>query len=320
MKSKSKARSRNKERCRWQIPVLIVLVFLLLGALYIAFWLTQERTHKQTDNTLCSESGDSYMQENTDASVDADVPKQVPEDSAHWEEPDSQQVTEQPVVSKPPQNSGSTNQNSGSASERSDAPIYSPIVIPTEPPEQIVTEEKEILCEKYSMFSGQYPEDGRDELVSNVAAFLVTNYSDRFLDFATILYQIDGEKATFVVTGLPAGRSAWVMEANRMHVTNDSKLEYMGITTAFRNGVKATAKEVTITADGNMLTATNNTDQTLEGVFVYYRTIHSDGNFFGGITYLVDFGTLEPGAAVTKMGGHFGDNSEIIRIGWVENE
>lgn len=177
--------------------------------------------------------------------------------------------------------------------------------------------EGKLICREYALFSGQFVEDGRDELVENVAAILVKNDSDQFLDLATLTYDIDGQMATFIVTGLPAGKSAWVMEATRMQATHDSVFTYVDCISSFKSEVLLVTTKVTITAEGNMLTATNNTDQTLEDVCVYYRNVHSDGNYFGGITYLVSFGTLEPGQSAQSMAGHYKEGvTEIIRYGW----
>lgn len=184
-----------------------------------------------------------------------------------------------------------------------------------EPTEEIAS--GDLSCDQFGIFSGQFLEDGRDELVENVAVVLVTNRTDRFLDFATLTFDIDGQTATFILSGLPAGRSAWVMEATRMTATNSSVFTYLNCVDAFRDDVTASTDKVTITSDGNMLTAVNNTSETLEGVFIYYRTLHTDGNFLGGITYRVDFGTLEPGTPVETLAGHFNkDTTEIVRIGW----
>lgn len=185
----------------------------------------------------------------------------------------------------------------------------------TEPAEGIASDN--LTCDDFALFSGQYVEDGRDELVENVASILVTNRSGRFLDLATLTYDIDGQTATFIVTGLPPGRSAWVMEASRMTANHSSSFTYQDCVTAFRDDVVASTDKITITSNGNMLTASNNTHDTLENVCLYYRSVHTDGNFFGGITYLVSFGTLEPGASVETLAGHYVEgNSEIIRIGW----
>lgn len=188
---------------------------------------------------------------------------------------------------------------------------------PTEPVKIVGAED--IYCREFARFSGQYVEDGRDELVEHVAAVLVTNRSDQFLDLATLTYDVDGHEATFVVTGLPAGRSAWVMEAGRMTIPDDAKFTLVDCVTAFREDVTVETDAISIYAEANVLTAVNNTRETLEGVFVYYKTLHTDGNFFGGITYRVDFGDLDPGCAAEALAGHYSiENSEIVRIGWVD--
>lgn len=176
-----------------------------------------------------------------------------------------------------------------------------------------------ITCDSFSSFTGQYVEDGSDIPVENVAAMLVTNHTDDFLDLATIEYEINGKSATFVVTGLPAGKSAWVMEKNQMTITSEADFEYINKTTAYKDGVVNETDKITLSAEGNMLTAANNTDEKLEGVFVYYKTLHTDGNYLGGITYMTTFGDLEPGEKRTELAGHYDkDKTEIVRIGWKE--
>lgn len=176
-----------------------------------------------------------------------------------------------------------------------------------------------ITCDYYSSFTGQFVEDGSDIPVENVAAILVTNHTEDFLDLATLEYEINGKSATFVVTGLPAGKSAWVLEKNQMTVADGAAFEYVKKTTAFKSGVVNETDKITLSADGNMLTATNNTNEKLEGVFVYYKTLHTDGNYLGGITYMTTFGDLEPGESLTELAGHYDkDKTEIVRIGWKE--
>lgn len=174
-----------------------------------------------------------------------------------------------------------------------------------------------LTCDRYSIFSGKYVEDGKDEPVENVAAILVTNHSDQFLDYALLTYDIGGETAQFRVTGLPAGRSAWVMEINRLEIDASAVFLYVESEYSFRDGVISSSPGITITDGGNRLIATNNTNETLENFFVYYKTVYIDGNFFGGITYAVEFGTLKSGETATVPAGHYvRSGSEIVRIGW----
>ena len=187
----------------------------------------------------------------------------------------------------------------------------------SEAPPIVQTDKKTVVSTKFSSFSGQYVEDGSGVPVENVAAILVTNQSDSFLDLATLEYEIDGKAATFVVTGLPAGKSAWVMEKNKMTVTEQSTYEYVDCITSFKDGVVAETDKISLFSEGNMLTVVNNTEEKLEGVFVYYKTLHTDGNFFGGFTYMVDFGDLEPGEKITNLAGNYEKGkTEIVRIGW----
>lgn len=175
----------------------------------------------------------------------------------------------------------------------------------------------DIVCNELGNYSGIYVEDGSDEPVENVAAVRVTNRTDRFLDFAEITVNINGKAATFIVTGLPARRSAWVLEANRMTIGETADFEIADCVSSFRDDVIAETDKVKITADGNMLTVTNTASQTLQNVAVYYRTLHTDGRFLGGITYKVSAGTLEAGESATVIAGHYETGtSEIVRIGW----
>lgn len=183
-----------------------------------------------------------------------------------------------------------------------------------------LTQGDDILAySNFSSFSGLYVEDGSDVPVENVAAMLVTNQSEDFLDLATIEYEINGKSATFVVTGLPPGKSAWVMEKSKMTITSDADFKYVKKTTAFKEGVIAATDKISLSTEGNMMTAVNNTDEKLEGVFVYYKTLHTDGNYLGGITYKTTFGDLEPGEKKTELAGHYDkEKTEIVRIGWKE--
>lgn len=179
------------------------------------------------------------------------------------------------------------------------------------PPEALLT------VDQFARFSGEFVEDGQNGPVENVAAVLVTNGSDQYLDLATLTYTIDGQPAAFVVTGLPPGRSAWVLEQNGLIIEQDAEFILEDRMTAFRTDAVAETEAITVTYDGEKLVAVNNSDQAMEDVFVCYKRVHTDGNFFGGITYRVDLGTLEPGGSGESIAGHYIEGeTEIVRIGW----
>ncbi len=189
-------------------------------------------------------------------------------------------------------------------------------VMPTEPEPGVDVPAAQLSFDQFSRYSGQYVEDGRDELVENVAAILVTNTSSRFLEVATVSFLIDGEQATFTVTGLPAGASAWVLEANKRQIGANATFKYVDAATGYRDGAVTSLEGLTLLAEGNNLTAVNATGQTLKSLCVYYKVRHSDGNFLGGITYRVSFGDVEPNTPLTMLAGHYSEDAEIVRISW----
>ena len=183
----------------------------------------------------------------------------------------------------------------------------------TTPPEQ------QLICADYGLYNGVYVEDGSDQLVENVAALLVTNGSEQYLDLAKLTYDLDGEEATFMVTGLPAGTSCWVLEYSRKTATADTKFQPVNTITSFRQEVVNTLEGVDLQFNGTMLKATNTTDHDLRELTIYYKVLHEDGNYLGGITYMVNFGDLEPGQSAEKIAGHFQpDKTHIVRIGYHE--
>ena len=192
---------------------------------------------------------------------------------------------------------------------------------PVEPAETIshdsTAEDSGITFGTFSLFSGQFVEDGRDEPMENVATILVTNRSDQYLDMAMLLFEIDGKPAAFLVTGLPAGKSAWVMEKMGLTAGADSEVNFLECIPTFREETETAPEEIGVTAQGNLLTVTNQSGQKLSGVYIYYKNLYPDGNYLGGITYRVEAGDLEPGASAEVLAGHYSkENSEIVRIEW----
>lgn len=174
----------------------------------------------------------------------------------------------------------------------------------------------DLYCEEITLFSGVYVENGKNEKVENVAAILVHNRSKAFLDRATITYKYGTKDAVFQVTGLPAGDKCWVMEKNKMEIDGKHKFEFEGCVSAFNpNAIERPEHIITMTKD-NVITVTNNSMQTLENVCVYYKNTFEDGNYFGGITYVLNFGNISPGETVQKESAHFSENSEIVKYSY----
>ena len=175
---------------------------------------------------------------------------------------------------------------------------------------------KDLVCLEISRFSGGFVEDGTYEQVRDVAAILVANDTDKYLDLATVTYKVGERTATFLVTGLTSGKKVWVLESDRLTLADGDELVLEDCKETYNPNAVLTTQDLAVQRQGNSLTLTNTTDRKLSNVAVYYKNTLEDGTFMGGITYLIAFGDMEPGAAVTKLADHFGENSEIVRYSY----
>lgn len=179
----------------------------------------------------------------------------------------------------------------------------------------VISGPDELVCLEYSRFSGAFPEDGSGRPVESVAAILVKNNSEKFLDYALIECDIGEDRVgTFKVTGLPAGKSAWVLEQEAMTIVEGERFEARPCQTyAFRTDAVTETNQLSVTVDGTSVTVSNRSGETLENVYIYYKVYHDDGNYFGGITYALNFETLSPGQGTQKQSAYFGQGAEIVR-------
>lgn len=180
----------------------------------------------------------------------------------------------------------------------------------------VIEGEDELICEEYSRFTGAFPEDGSGRPVTDVAAIKVTNASSKFLDYALIQCDIGEDRVgKFKVTGLPAGKSAWVLEQDAMTITEGERFQARTCTDyAFRPDAITQTDRLSVTVEGNNVTVMNRSGQTLENVCIYYKVCHNDGNYFGGFTPMLNFGTLPPGQGTRKQSAYFGEGAEIVRF------
>lgn len=175
-------------------------------------------------------------------------------------------------------------------------------------------------CVQYSSFSGTFPEDGSGREVNNVAAILVHNSSAEFLDYAKVSCAIGNESGTFLVTGLPPGATAWVLEKDAKTVEADEDFAALQCREySFRQDAVMATDKLAVSASGNTVTVVNQSGQMLRNVCLYYKSVHEDGHYFGGITYMLSFGDLAPGETAQKQSSHYGAQSQIVRYSFQES-
>ncbi len=177
-----------------------------------------------------------------------------------------------------------------------------------------------LVCLEYSRYTGTFPENGKDAQVSNVAAMLIHNSSPQFLEYATIECAIGDQTGFFFVTGLPPGAMVWVLERSGMTITEGETFKATKCEDyVYRDDAIMQTDKLSVSVDGNTLTVTNTSDKTLENVAVYYKTVMEDGRYFGGISYLLSFGSLSPGGSASKASSHFGPDAKIVRYSFQES-
>ena len=183
---------------------------------------------------------------------------------------------------------------------------------PTEPPEIL-----EIL--QYGAFSGAYVEDGSDEAVENIACILVTNHSEGYIDYGVLHAQFGDTVGEFILTGIPAGGTAWVMESNRLSLSGDEDYSYVDQTISQIRTESMIDHRAEVTFSKGAIEVKNVSTETLPGVKVYYKQLHNDGNFLGGITYTLSTGELPAGQSTTLLSAHSTEGScALVRLDCVE--
>ncbi|MBQ7346284.1 MAG: hypothetical protein IJW45_09545 [Oscillospiraceae bacterium] len=176
------------------------------------------------------------------------------------------------------------------------------------------TEDGKLTFLEFTRYTGGFLEDGSGDPVEDVAAILVQNTTSEYLQYAQLRFQIGGAEATFLVTGLPPGARCWVLERDRLTVEADLVYRYIEGSTAFVPVGEDTGMDVEL-KDGSLVVR-NLSETDASEVYVYYRTVHEDGNYFGGITYRCSAGALAAGEQAEVTAGHC--DPEVTRVVRIE--
>lgn len=177
----------------------------------------------------------------------------------------------------------------------------------------IVLSDPELTAEAVGSYSGNFLEDGSDEPTANVAAMVVTNNSERMLQIAEITFQVnDTETASFKVTNLPAGTSVLVLESNKREFKEEDSYTYGETASGYMDQPTLEEDKFELVTEKGKIILKNNTDQSYEKVYVYYKYVQLGGAYLGGITYRTPFENVPAGGEVEAVAGHFNPGSSKI--------
>lgn len=180
----------------------------------------------------------------------------------------------------------------------------------------ITLDDANLTVEAIGSYSGIFIEDGSDEYVSNVAAMLITNDSDRMLQIAEITFQVnDSETAEFKVTNLPAGTSVLVLESNKREYSAEDLYSYGETASGYMEQPTLEEDKFELVTEKGKIILKNKTDESYNQVYVYYKYVQLGGAYLGGITYRTPFENVPAGGEVEAVAGHFNpDSSQIMAV------
>lgn len=158
-------------------------------------------------------------------------------------------------------------------------------------------DEGKLKIDMLFQFDGINPDCGNEES-EEIAATVVTNLSDSFLSEATIDMELsDGTRVTFILTDLPAGKSAMVFSTENLATQEDDVCIDLNCKTDWSEETTAIPETVTAEVDGMSVSLTNNTEKDLTNVVVYCKALLGE-EYFGGITYAYTVDTIPAGETV----------------------
>lgn len=172
-----------------------------------------------------------------------------------------------------------------------------------------------LVIESIGSFIGPYVEDASDEELENVAAMIITNTSDKMVQYSALSFEVKRKDSlNFIITNLPANTSVMVLEANRAYFEGAETISYSNDITAYMER-NMHSSEVTVSTSDNLVSLTNNTDKTIDTAYVYYKLYTDGGAYLGGITYRAKLTDIAPGETLTQGSSHyFTNNSQVLTV------
>lgn len=178
---------------------------------------------------------------------------------------------------------------------------------------------KSLSVEKIGQYSGQFLESGKDEEVDGTFAVIVKNNSKDMLQYGQLRFKVSGQDATFIVTNLPAGKSALVLEANKKSFSKTNDISYEGASTSYIDNNTMNKNKFKVTSNNTKLTLKNLTSKKYSTVYVYYKNVDENGSYLGGITYRTKFENVEANKSITIDTEHYLEGaSEIVMVDCIE--
>lgn len=163
-------------------------------------------------------------------------------------------------------------------------------------------------------YSGEYVEDGSNDNVKNIISATVINTSETSYQLVEFSLTFPQGTYHFSVKSLLAHSKVKVLEKDRNFIPSRTDEVRGAVETIipFTENPTVHLEELEITFADSIINVKNITDKPINDIYVYYKGVRDD-IFFGGITYRVSVGTVNPGEITQVMSENFkADSSRII--------
>ncbi len=146
----------------------------------------------------------------------------------------------------------------------------------------------DIVIEDGFLYSGEFPEDGSFEEKENVFALKVSNNSEKNLRLIRFYVTTSKKEMFFELTTLTAKSNATVFEKSGQGLEKDEEIIDIKAENIvfFENDISLKEDKIEISPRDLVLNIKNISDKDISSdVYVYYKRVDENGDYFGGITF-----------------------------------
>lgn len=181
---------------------------------------------------------------------------------------------------------------------------------------------KDLTVMEALLYSGEFPEDGSFRKEKNVFALKVVNNSSKDLQLVRIYVTTDQKECLFEITMLPSKKAVTVLEKNAQSLSADEKILQIREENKifFEKKLSLNSEKFQITQLDSVFNIKNISSEDFSSdVYIYFKKINADGNFFGGITFRTNAGKLKKNEFKQVPASHFSkEDSEVLFVGYAE--
>ncbi len=161
-----------------------------------------------------------------------------------------------------------------------------------------------ITVNRLASYDGAFYEDGTGREVMDVATLEIRNNGDKVIPYAHIIVTSGNTQYTFEATMIPPDSLVLVPESNGKPYITEPVETIFGWNTVIPCVKKP---NISIQEDGmSSLCVTNQSQDTVQGLTLYYRTYYSEGNVYsGGKAFSLRVPDMKPGETVKLYPEHY---------------